>query len=76
LWFTWLRRPVGRALLRTARLALSVPRDRISLQGFLDAVRGVLWVAVERHVVPPYVEAGYRLLEDSQRRSTARRYVS
>ena len=76
LWFTWLRRPAGRALLRTARLALSVPRDRISLQGFLDAARGVLWVAVERRVVPRHVEAGYRLLEDSQRRSTARRYVS
>ena len=52
LWFTWLRRPAGRALLRTARLALSVPHDRISLQGFLDAARGVLWVAVERRVVP------------------------
>ena len=55
---------------------VSVPRDRISLQGFLDAARGVLWVAVERRVVPAHVEAGYRLLEDSQRRSTARRYVS
>jgi N-acetylglucosaminyl-diphospho-decaprenol L-rhamnosyltransferase len=76
LWFTWLRRPAGRALLRTARLALSVPRDRISLQGFLDAARGILWVAVERRVVPAHVEAGYRLLEESQRRSTARRYVS
>jgi N-acetylglucosaminyl-diphospho-decaprenol L-rhamnosyltransferase len=76
LWFTWLRRPVGRALLRTARLALSVPRDRVSLAGFLDAGRGIPWVVVERHVVPPEVESGYRLLEESQRRSTARRYVS
>jgi N-acetylglucosaminyl-diphospho-decaprenol L-rhamnosyltransferase len=76
LWFTWLRRPVRRALLRTARLALSVPRDRISLQGFLDAARGCLWVVLERRVVPAHVEAGYRLLEESQRRSTARRYVS
>jgi N-acetylglucosaminyl-diphospho-decaprenol L-rhamnosyltransferase len=76
LWFTWLRRPVRRALLRTARLALSVPRDRISLQGFLDAARGCLWVVLERRVVPAHVEAGYRLLEESQRRSAARRYVS
>jgi GT2 family glycosyltransferase len=76
LWFTWLRRPVRRALGRTAHLAVSVPRDRVSLAGFLDAARGVPWVLAERRVVPPEVEAGYRLLEDSQRRSKARRYVS
>lgn len=76
LWFTWLRRPVRRALVRTVHLAVSVPRDRVSLAGFLDAARGVPWVLAERRVVPPEVEAGYRLLEDSQRRSRARRYVS
>ena len=76
LWFTWLRRPAGRALVRTVRLASSVPRDRVSLAGFLDAARGIPWVVVERRVVPPEVEAGYRLLEESQRQSRARRYVS
>ena len=76
LWFTWLRRPAARALVRTVRLAASVPRDRVSLAGFLDAARGIPWVVVERRVVPPEVEAGYRLLEESQRHSRARRYVS
>ena len=58
------------------RLASSVPHDRVSLAGFLDAARGIPWVAVERRVVPPEVEAGYRLLEESQQHSRARRYVS
>jgi hypothetical protein len=48
----------------------------VSLAGFLDAARGIPWVVVERRVVPPEVEAGYRLLEKSQRHSNARRYVS
>jgi hypothetical protein len=61
---------------RTVQLASSVPHDRVSLAGFLDAARGIPWVVVERRVVPPEVEAGYRLLEESQRHSRARRYVS
>jgi N-acetylglucosaminyl-diphospho-decaprenol L-rhamnosyltransferase len=76
LWFTWLRRPLPSALRRTVRLLATVPRDRVSLLGVLDAVRGAGWVVRERRVVPGSVESGYRLLEDMQLRSRARRYVS
>ncbi len=76
LWFTWLRRPWPAVMRRTAFLARSVPRDRLSLKGFLDALRGLPWVLAQRRVVPPDVEQGYLLLEDMQRHSTARRYVS
>jgi N-acetylglucosaminyl-diphospho-decaprenol L-rhamnosyltransferase len=76
LWFTWLRRPGRAALRRTLFLLRTVPRDRISLAGFLDAIRGLPWVLAARRVVPPDVERGYRQLEQMQRRSSARRYVS
>jgi N-acetylglucosaminyl-diphospho-decaprenol L-rhamnosyltransferase len=75
LWFTWLRRPGRAALRRTGFLARSVPPDRVSLAGFLDAVRGLSWVLAERSVVPDHVEKGYVQLEEMQRRSTARRYI-
>jgi GT2 family glycosyltransferase len=76
LWFTWLRRPLPRAVRRTLRLAGSVPRDRVSLAAFLDAARGLPWVVRERRVLPAEVERGLRLLEETQLRSGARRYVS
>jgi GT2 family glycosyltransferase len=76
LWFTWLRRPVGPALRRTWFLARTVPRDRISLLGALDALRGTPWVLRQRCVLPPWAEERFRALERSQRESTARRYVS
>jgi GT2 family glycosyltransferase len=76
LWFTWLRRPVGPALRRTWFLARTVPRDRVSLLGALDAVRGTPWVLRERAVLPPWAEARFRALEHAQSQSTARRYVS
>jgi N-acetylglucosaminyl-diphospho-decaprenol L-rhamnosyltransferase len=76
LWFAWLRRPAWPALRRTVAMARAVPKDRISLHGFLDAVRGLPWVLREREVVPRQVEAGYRLLDRSQLRGRARRYVS
>lgn len=76
LWFTWLRRPLLSALRRTGRLLLGVPRDRISALAVLEALAGVGWVARERRVVPRHVEEGYRLLEESQLSSKARRYVS
>ncbi|MCW2567325.1 MAG: glycosyl transferase family 2 [Mycobacterium sp.] len=76
LWFTWLRRPVGPALRRTWFLARTVPRDRVSLLGALDAVRGAPWVLRERCVLPPWAEARFRALERAQSESTARRYVS
>ncbi|MEW1955441.1 glycosyltransferase [Terrabacter sp. NPDC080008] len=76
LWFTWLRRPLGSAVRRTARLLVRLPRDRVTAQGVLDALRGARWVARERRVVPPEVEQGYRLLEESQLNGRSRRYVS
>ena len=75
LWFLWLRRPIGRALRRTVWLARSAPRDRTTAAAFAEALRALPWVLRERRVLPKRVEHGLRLLEDPQRRSTARRYV-
>jgi GT2 family glycosyltransferase len=76
LWTTWLRRPLRPALRRTGHLLRTVPRDRLSLLGVLDAVRGLPWVLRERRVLPPHAEARFAALEFAQRTSTARRYVS
>jgi N-acetylglucosaminyl-diphospho-decaprenol L-rhamnosyltransferase len=76
LWFTWLRRPLPAAVRRTAVLARSVPRDRLSLLGFLDAVAGLPWLLRERRVLPPHAEARFLALERAQATSRARRYVS
>ncbi|MDQ0913622.1 GT2 family glycosyltransferase [Streptomyces canus] len=75
LWFTWLRRPAGRALHRTVHLARTVPRDTVSLRAFAEATAALPWVLRERRVLPAEVESRLRLLEDPQRRSTARRYT-
>jgi GT2 family glycosyltransferase len=75
LWFTWLRRPFGPALRRTLFLARTVPRDRVSLLGALDAVRGAGWLLTERRPRPAVVEARLGRLDEAQRRSTARRYI-
>ncbi|MFF3736162.1 glycosyltransferase family 2 protein [Streptomyces sp. NPDC002566] len=75
LWFTWLRRPVGRALRRTLHLARTVPRDTASLHAFAEAAAALPWVLRERRVLPAEVESRLRLLEAAQRRSTARRYI-
>jgi len=76
LWFTWSRRPVGRAARRTLHMLRTVPRDRVSAGGFLDAARGAGWVVRNRRVVPPAIEEGYRRLDVMQETSTARQYVS
>lgn len=76
LWQTWLRRPAGPALRRTAWLIRSLPRDMISARALADAAAGLPWVLRERRVVPPSVEQRLRLLDGEQRRSRARRYVS
>lgn len=76
LWFTWLRRPWRSALRRTGHLLATVPRDRISAAAVLDALAGAPWVWRDRRPLPPRVERRFRALEESQRRSTARRYVS
>ncbi|KNE79502.1 glycosyl transferase [Streptomyces fradiae] len=75
LWFSWLRRPWPAAARRTLRLARTVPRDRPSLRAFGLALAGLPWVLRERRTVPEDVESRLRLLEEEQRRSTARRYV-
>ncbi|MGY1690979.1 glycosyltransferase family 2 protein [Geodermatophilus sp. SYSU D01105] len=76
LWTTWLRRPVRPAVRRTTHLLRTVPRDRLSLLGVLDALRGLPWVLRERRVLPAHAEARFAALEHAQRTSTARRYVS
>ncbi|MGY2082456.1 glycosyltransferase family 2 protein [Blastococcus sp. SYSU DS0539] len=76
LWTTWLRRPVRPALRRTVHLLRTVPRDRVTARGLVQAVRGLPWVLRERRVLPPHAEARFAALEDAQRTSTARRYVS
>jgi GT2 family glycosyltransferase len=75
LWFTWLRRPAGSALRRTAQLASTVPRDATSAAAFLAAARGLPWVLRERRPVAPELEAQIQLLEAPRRVSSARRYV-
>jgi GT2 family glycosyltransferase len=75
LWFTWLRRPIGPALRRTAFLAASAPRDRISALAWWDAVRGLPWVLAHRRRRPPRVETRLAPLDAAQRASAARRYV-
>ena len=76
LWTTWLRRPLRPALRRTVHLLRTVPRDRVTAVGLLRAVRGLPWVLRERRVLPPHAEARFAALEDAQKKSTARRYVS
>jgi GT2 family glycosyltransferase len=76
LWTTWLRRPLRPALRRTLRLLRTVPRDAVTARSLLEAARGIPWVLRERRVLPPYAEARFAALDDAQRRSTARRYVS
>lgn len=76
LWTTWLRRPLRPALRRTVRLLRSVPRDRISALGILDALHGVPWVVRERQPLSAAVEARFAALDDAQHRSSARRYIS
>lgn len=75
LWFTWLRRPLPAAVRRTALLAHTVPRDRVSAVAAWDAVRGLRWVLRERRALPPHAEARFRALEHAQATSGARRYV-
>jgi GT2 family glycosyltransferase len=75
LWFTWLRRPAGVAVQRTAQLAGSVPRDAVSARAFAAALAGLPWVIRERRPVPAAVESAIRLLDEPRQASRARRYV-
>jgi GT2 family glycosyltransferase len=76
LWTTWLRRPLRPALRRTVHLLRTVPRDHVTARALLAAARGIPWVLRERRVLPPRAEARFASLDEAQRRSTARRYVS
>jgi GT2 family glycosyltransferase len=76
LWTTWLRRPLRPALRRTLHLLATLPRDRVTAEGLLAAARGIPWVVRERRVLPPHAEARFAALDEVQRGSTARRYVS
>jgi len=48
----------------------------VTALALLDAVRGISWVVRERRVLPPRAEARFAALEQAQRFSMARRYVS
>ncbi len=76
LWTTWLRRPPISAARRTVKLVRSLPRDHVSVIAVLEALAGIPWVLRQRHVVPPAVERGLRLLDGPQLSSSARQYVS
>jgi N-acetylglucosaminyl-diphospho-decaprenol L-rhamnosyltransferase len=76
LWFIWLRRPVPAAMRRTRDVLASVPRDAVSARGVWHAIRGAGWVLRERRVLPAHAEARFLAVEQAQRRSRARRYVS
>lgn len=76
LWFLWRRRPFRSVLRRMGHLARTLPRDRVSVAGVYDALRGLPWVLRERRVVPRAVERELRRLDVPQMASRARRYVS
>lgn len=59
LWFTWIRRPLYSAIIRTIRLLCRLPRDRVGAQGVADALRGLPWVPRERDPVPEDLERAY-----------------
>ncbi|GLW67398.1 glycosyl transferase [Actinomadura rubrobrunea] len=76
LWCTWLRRPLLSALRRTRALLIELPRDRVTALALAEAAAGLPWVVRERRPVPPEVETRLRALDEPQRRSRARKYVS
>ena len=64
------------ALRRTRDVLASVPRDAVSARGIWLALRGAPWVMRERRVLPAHAERRFLAVEQVQRRSRARRYVS
>ncbi len=76
MWFWWLRRPARAAFSRTLHLVRTAPHDRVTLSAIADALAGAPWVLRSRRVVPHHVEEGLRLLDEPQKTSRARRYVS
>ncbi|PLW73755.1 glycosyl transferase, partial [Streptomyces sp. DJ] len=49
--------------------------DTVSARAFAEALAGLPWVLRERRPLPAEVEERFRLLEEAQNASTARRYV-
>lgn len=65
-WSAWLRLPGSLALARTADLAPDIWRDAGGILGWWDTLRGLPWALRHRRVIPPAVEAMWRLLERSE----------
>jgi GT2 family glycosyltransferase len=63
LWTAWLRRPAMPALGATCRLGWAALADPAALHGFTKAIAGAAWVARQRRVVRPEVEARLRMLD-------------
>jgi GT2 family glycosyltransferase len=63
----WLRRPAGRALLATARLACRAPHDAVARRALAGALRRLPQALAARRRLPPHVERALRLLEDTDR---------
>jgi GT2 family glycosyltransferase len=64
LWSAWLRRPLGGAARRTARLASLALHQPGASSGLLLAMLGLPWVLRERRPVPRELEAALRTLAD------------
>ena len=75
LWYTWLRRPLPAAVRRTWYLLRTVPRDGASVHAFAEAAAGLPWLVADRRPVPAEVERRLAVLDEAQRRSTARQYT-
>jgi GT2 family glycosyltransferase len=60
-WTAWLRRPLRRALARSAGLLAGGGREGPAALG--AALRELPWVVRERRVAPPHVERGLRTIE-------------
>jgi SAM-dependent methyltransferase len=63
LWCAWLRRPLGSAVRRSARLLAASPADRLTLRAALEAARGLPRLLGHRRPLPPEVLAALRLVE-------------
>ncbi len=62
IWTTWLRRPAGTALRRTGQILRDADPGS-ALLGAVDALAATPWVAGQRRIVPPHVEAVLRTVE-------------
>ena len=66
IWIAWMRRPIGRALLRTLALAARAFVNPTARRALADALRGMPWALRRRRVVPAAVERQLRILERHQ----------